>query len=83
MPRGAARSRPWITKRLELQSIDRESGRDPVLDQSLTICRNQVTHPTTEPEVTMQPQSAIHRVNHSLPARAELTHVDLRLAARH
>ena len=64
MPRVAANARTWILQRFELKPGFAESDRRAKAKQSLPIGRDEVRHLAPFPDVAVQPQTAIHRVNH-------------------
>jgi CTP:molybdopterin cytidylyltransferase MocA len=72
MPSILPLARARISQRLELQPRLRQPNGSSVGDQSLAIDRNQVRHRAAVPHVTVQPESAVHRVGHSIPAKHEL-----------
>src|SRR5437762_675352 len=64
MPRIAADARSGVLQRFELKATFPESDRRTEPEQSLSIGRDEVRHLAPFPDVTVQPQTAIHRVNH-------------------
>jgi hypothetical protein len=69
VPRVATYARSRILQRLELETGRPEPDRRAESEQSLTIGRHEVRHLAPFPDVAMQPQTAIHRVNHPGAAR--------------
>ncbi len=72
MPRIAADARSRILQRLELETGLPEPDRRAESKQSLTIGRHEVRHLAPFPDVAVQPQTAIHCVNHPSAARPKL-----------
>jgi hypothetical protein len=64
MPRVAADARAGILQRFELETGLTEADRRAESEQSLAIGRDEVRHLAPFPDVAVQPQAAIHRVNH-------------------
>lgn len=64
MPRIATYARSRILQRLELETGLPEADPRAESEQSLTIGRHEVRHLAPFPDVAVQPQTAIHRVNH-------------------
>lgn len=71
MPRVTANRRPWIFKRLELETLLAQANPLTIGDQALAICGNQVRHLVPLPHMTVQPQPAVHRVDHSIATVVE------------
>jgi hypothetical protein len=61
-----------ILERLELQARGWNADCSTILEQPFSIGGNQVGHRTTLPDMSMEPESAVHGVDHSLAPRAEL-----------
>lgn len=72
MPRIASDSRTWILERFVLQAGDREANGSAIFDQSLATGGHQVRHGMPFPDVAMEPESALHRVDHPLASQREL-----------
>jgi hypothetical protein len=72
VPRFADLSRPWVLERLVLQALGRQSHARAVREQSRAIGRHEVRHGPALPNVAMEPETTVHSVDHSLPARREL-----------
>ena len=64
---------PWISEGLELQPVGRNTHRCAVGQESGLVRRDEMRHRTPFPDVPMQPQPAIHRVDHSVAPANELT----------
>jgi hypothetical protein len=64
MPRIAADPRAGILQRLELETALPEPDRLAESEQSLSIGRDEVRHLAPFPDVAVQPQAPVHRVNH-------------------
>ena len=63
----------WIFQRLKLESFRRNSNNAPVLEQELSIGRNEMRHRVAFPAMSMEPEAPIHRVDHSFPTALEFT----------
>lgn len=66
MPRVAAHTGARVTQWLELQPSLGKPGLGTIRQQPRAIGGDEVRHRTSFPDVAMQPESAIHGVNHSL-----------------
>jgi hypothetical protein len=64
VPRITADAGAGILQWFELQTGRSEPDRRAEAEQSLTVGRDEVRHLAPFPDVAMQPQAAIHRVNH-------------------
>jgi hypothetical protein len=73
MPRVASHAATWILERFVLQAGTWKTHRASIGDQALAIGGDEVRHWVTLPEMAMEPQAAIHRVNHPLTSQRELT----------
>jgi hypothetical protein len=62
----------WVLERLVLQASGGEPHGAPVLEEELAVRGNEMRHPLAPPDVTVQPEAAVHRVDHSLSAPLEL-----------
>ncbi len=62
-----------IFERVMLQALERKSDACAPAEQAIAIDRDQMRHRTTEPDVPMQPEPAIHRMSHSVAPFLELT----------
>ena len=62
-----------ILERLELQAGDGQTNNAAIFDQAFAIARDEVCHGTTLPNMAMEPEPSIHRVDHSLASKSELT----------
>ena len=72
MPGVAANPRPRILERLELKPTFRQPDGASILDQALSVGRNEMRHAVPLPQVTMEPEPTIHRVDHSVATLLEL-----------
>jgi hypothetical protein len=72
VPRFATLARAWILERFVLQASKGKTHRASIFDQALAIGGDQVRHGATLPDMAMEPQAAIHRVDHPLSATREL-----------
>lgn len=73
MPCVTALARSRILERLELQVVGREAGVRCVGEQLVLVCGHQMRHRAPLPDVTVQPQSTVHRVDHPIAPARELT----------
>jgi hypothetical protein len=73
MPCVASHASTWILERFVLEAGDWKSHGASIFDQTLSISGDEVCHWTTLPEMAMEPQAAIHRVNHPLASQRKLT----------
>ena len=72
MPRVAACTRTRILQRLELESPCCDANASTIGEESHSVRGDEMGHWPTLPDVTVQPEATIHRVNHPLPAALEL-----------
>jgi hypothetical protein len=77
MPGFAALTSAWIPERLSLQTLVRQPDAAPIRKQSSAIGGHQVSHRPAKPDVTMEPQTAFHRVNHAVATPGEFAGDDL------
>jgi len=68
VPRGATDSGARIFERLELEPLQGKPDLATVGKQQLSIGRDEMGHPPSLPNVTVQPKATGHRVDHSFPA---------------
>jgi hypothetical protein len=73
VPRIPAYARSRILQRLELETGLPEPDCRAESEQSLTIGRHEVCHLAPFPDMAVQPQTAIHRVNHPGAARPKFS----------
>jgi hypothetical protein len=73
VPRIPTYARSRILQRLELETGLPEPDRRAESEQSLTIGRHEVRHLAPFPDMAVQPQPAIHRVNHPSAARPKFS----------
>lgn len=71
MPGLATSAGARILERFVLQSLVRQSVATPVREQALAISGNEVRHGAPEPDVPMEPESTVHRVNHPVATTRE------------
>ena len=60
-----------IFQRLELQSLRRNSNGPAVREKQFSIGRNEMRHRVPFPAMSMEPETTIHRVDHSFPTALE------------
>jgi hypothetical protein len=72
MPRVASSAGAWVLERFVLKSREWETNGSTVLDQTLATGGNEVSHRTAFPDVTVKPQTAVHRVDHTFTSKREL-----------
>lgn len=77
MPRFASFTSAWIPERLSLQTLVRQPDAPAIGEQAIAIGGYQVSHGPAKPDVPMEPQTAVHRVNHAVATPGELTRDDL------
>jgi hypothetical protein len=66
-----------IPERLSLQTLVRQPDATAIGEQAIAVGGHQVSHRPAKPDVTMEPQTAIHCVNHAVTTPGELTRDDL------
>src|SRR3954470_4124027 len=71
MPGIATDPGTWILERLELKSLGRNSSAASVGEEALSVSRDEMRESPSLPHVAMEPEAAIHGVDHSVAARAE------------
>ena len=76
MPRIAPDSISRIAQRFVLQTIGVESNTAPVGNKRFAVIRDEMRHRPSHPDVSMQPETARHRMCHSFAAVLELTPAD-------
>ena len=80
MPRIATHACARILEWLELQTRLRDArGRSPC-HEARTVGGDEVRHGPAFPDVSVQPEAAIHGVDHSVAARVELAVLEATLA---
>ena len=57
-----------ILQRLELKTMGRDAHFGAVVEQPLFVGRDEMRHAPAFPHVAVQPETAIHRVNHAVAA---------------
>jgi len=73
MPGVSSHSRARILEGLELKASCGEPDIAPVDKESLAIRRDEVGHLMALPDVPVQPQTAVHREDHSVASAKKLT----------
>ena len=73
MPRVPTYAGTRILQWLELESLCWDANASTIGEESRPVRGDQMGHWSTFPDVTVQPEATIHRVNHPLPASLELT----------
>ena len=71
VPGISALRRSRIFERLVLQTLRREAYALTVCEETITIGGHQMCHDPAAPDMAVEPQSAVHRVNHAVPAARE------------
>jgi hypothetical protein len=72
MPRVASDARARILQRLELKPTRRETDARSIGEQALSVRRHEVSHRTPFPDVTVEPEAAVHGMDHPLATQREL-----------
>lgn len=75
MPCIAPYARARVLQRLELQPIGGNANSSAIREETLAIGRYQMRHGAPLPHMSMEPEAAIHGVNHSLSPRPKLPKV--------
>jgi len=78
VPRIATDARSRILQWLELEAGLPEPDGRAEAEQSLTVGGHEVRHLAPFPDVAVQPQTAIHRVNHPCAARPKFSVIRIR-----
>jgi len=73
MPGFPPDTRARIAKWLPLQSVGRKTDTATVGKKALPVHRDQVRHGPALVQVTMEPETALHREDHSVAATLELS----------
>ena len=71
MPGVASSTRAGILQRLVLQPFGWNTDGSPILEQELPVRRHEVRHRPAEPDMAMEPQPAIHGVDHPIAPTRE------------
>jgi hypothetical protein len=71
VPRIAPFTGARITEWFVLQAFDGQAGRAPIGDQLFAIRRDEVRHGVAAVQMAMQPESAIHCVDHPVATACE------------
>ena len=61
-----------ILQGFSLQALVRQPDATAVRDQAIAIRGHEVRHGPTEPDMAMEPEAALHRVDHSIATPREL-----------
>src|SRR6476620_3158945 len=72
MPRVAAFARARVLQWLELETVEWDADRCAVLEEQFLVRRDEVGKASALPQVTVQPQTTVHGVDHSVTPIAEL-----------
>jgi len=72
MPRFASDTGPRILEGLELEAMNRESQGVPELLKSASVRADEMHHRLPLPDMAVQPQPAIHRVDHPIATEQKL-----------
>jgi hypothetical protein len=72
MPCLVALSGAGILERMVLEPLGRQSYAITPRKEPLAVGRDQVRHRPTEPHVSMQPETAVHGVDHSVATTGKL-----------
>jgi hypothetical protein len=72
MPRLTTLSGAWIFQRLELEAGGRQPYGTSVRQQSLSVGGDEMRHGAPVPDVAVQPEPTVHRVNHPIATPDEL-----------
>ncbi len=72
MPCIATLAAARIAERVELQACLREADASAPAQQAVAIDRHEMGESPTEPEVAMQPEAAVHGVDHAVTTAGEL-----------
>jgi len=72
VPRITANTGARILERLELESIARQSNCPSVYEEEVTVGGHEVRHRATAVHMTMEPEAAVHREDHSVSTLGEL-----------
>ncbi len=73
MPRITSNTTARVLERLVLEAGNWKAYGAAIFDQTLAIGGHEVGHCSALPDVAMEPQAAVHRVNHPLAPKRELT----------
>ena len=83
MPGISSSARARIFQRPVLQALFAQAQLPSVADQLFAVCRDKVGEGLALPHMVMQPQAAVHRVDHSLAATLKFPNVELVAEFRH
>jgi len=72
MPGVASDAGSRVLEGFELESLRGNSDATPVGEQPFSVRRNEVRERPPLPHMAMQPEAAIHRVDHTFATRPEL-----------
>ena len=71
MPGVASDPRSRILEGFELESLGGNSDAASIREEALSVSRHEVREPPSFPEVSMEPEPAIHGVDHSVATEPE------------
>ena len=71
MPRVSAFTRSRILQRFELKTFSGDTNPSAIREKLHLVRRDEMRHRSTLPDVTVQPEAAIHCVQHSVPSALE------------
>lgn len=80
MPGLAAFAGAWILERLFLESLVRQPGPAPPREQAFAVRGDKVRHASAEPDVAVEPEAAVHRVDHPVATSREFPGLVVRRA---
>jgi hypothetical protein len=72
MPGVAPLAGARILQRLSLQALVRQTHTATIREQSIAIGGHEMCHTAAKPDMAVEPESAVHRVDHSIAAAREL-----------
>lgn len=73
MPRLASHTGSRVLERLVLQAVRRKTNVGRHGKESLAVRRHEMRHQAPLPDVTMEPESTVHGVEHTVTPALELT----------
>ena len=71
MPGVASFASPWVFEGFVLEALRRETGEGSVLEEPGLVGGYEVRHVSSLPPMAMQPQAALHGVDHPFATRDE------------
>lgn len=72
MPGFATFVATWVLERMVLQALGWDADARAPRQQSLTVRGDEVGHRAAHPDVAVQPEAAVHRVNHAVATLRKL-----------